>query len=195
MAAAAPPRAAATTGGPDVTTLLGYQTRTGKIYYEVTSFSEGPGTLVYSIAVDSIGRSLPNAYPIPSMPPNDFKAHEQWTQSTIDSLRSSLVQPDTLPRARARVASRILGTRLYSASDDYTRRPQFSIQVDLSVLALSGHAVINTFCTPDLRLAEIFLVPGGTRAIARVVYTGLPYESCYDADTFVLLTLKKLSAR
>jgi hypothetical protein len=113
-------RARATTGGPDVSSFLGYEPRTGKIYFEVTSYSEGPGTLIYSIPADSIGRIPPRPWPPPQLPPNDYKAHDQWTQSTIDSLRASLVQPDTLPRARARLESKVLHVWNFAASDDYT---------------------------------------------------------------------------
>lgn len=128
------------------------------------------------------------------MLPNDLNALEQWTRATLDSLRAALVQPDTLPRSRGHLVSRVLATRTFRTGDDYFRRPEFAIQVDISVLALSGHTVITGFCSPVVRLAEIFLLPGGTRAIARVVYTGLPYETCYDADTYVLLKLNKRSS-
>ncbi|HEV8481532.1 MAG TPA: hypothetical protein VGR66_12125, partial [Candidatus Eisenbacteria bacterium] len=129
--------ARATVGGPDVSSLLGYERRTGKIYFEVTSFSEGPGTLIYSIPADSIGRIPPQPWPQPQLPPNDYKLHDQWTKSTIDSLRAALVQPDTLPRARARLVSSTLQVSTFRASDEYFRRPEFSLQVRLSILALS----------------------------------------------------------
>ena len=52
----------------------------------------------------------------------------------------------------------------------------------------SGKTTVTAFLRPQAQLAEVWLLPGGEAAIARVTYTGIPSGLGLDKDTVVLLT-------
>ena len=52
----------------------------------------------------------------------------------------------------------------------------------------SGHTTVTAFLRPGATLEEVWSVPGGDAAIARVTYTGIPSGIGLAKDTMVLLT-------
>jgi hypothetical protein len=187
--------ATATLGGPDLSSVLGYERESGRLYYEVTSYSEGPETLIYSVAPDSLGLVPPTCLPPPRFDPRDFGAAERWTRATIDSLSGALAHLDTLPRARVQLTSEVLTVGTFRGSSEDASRTEFLVSVHVAVLALSGQTVLATFCRPDVRVAEVYVLSGGATAVTRIAYTGVPWETCYDADVLVPLRLQRGGAK
>lgn len=77
-----------------------------------------------------------------------------------------------------------------SACSDLPIR-KFALQ--LAVEPVSGHGpsgktTVTAFLRPQAQLVDVWMLPGGTAAIARVSYTGLPTGLGLDKDTVLLLT-------
>ena len=90
-------------------------------------------------------------------------------------------------RRALRVASHASGT--LTCSDLPIRK--FALQ--LAVEPVSGHGpsgktTVTAFLRPQAQLADVWLLPGGDAAIARVSYTGMPTGLGLDKDTVLLLT-------
>lgn len=52
----------------------------------------------------------------------------------------------------------------------------------------SGKTTVTAFLRPQAQLVDVWMIPGGDMAIARVSYTGIPSGVGLDKDTVVLLT-------
>ena len=52
----------------------------------------------------------------------------------------------------------------------------------------SGKTTVTAFLRPQAQLVDVWTLPGGEAAIARISYTGIPSGLGLDKDTVVLLT-------
>jgi hypothetical protein len=86
-------------------------------------------------------------------------------------------------RRALRVAS------LHACADQPIRKFALQLLVEpVSGLGPSGKTTVTAFLRPHAQLVDVWTLPGGDAAIARVSYTGIPSGLGLDKDTLVLLT-------
>jgi len=180
--------ARASTGGPQEIRFLGYEQAVRTVFFAVFDFSEsGQEPQIFSIRVDSLGHGAPRWIAPPTFRSSDPRNRVDWAQTMMDSLRGVLTSPDTLSRASSRVRVRPLSEWLISPANSYPRRPQYVVNVAVECAPYSGAMDLSTFCDRHVTLKEVWMIPGSQLAVARLSYTGLPYESCYESDVLLLL--------
>ncbi|MDB4963272.1 MAG: hypothetical protein JWP01_3271 [Myxococcales bacterium] len=90
-------------------------------------------------------------------------------------------------RIVARRALRVAGPT--SCADQPIRKFALQLLVEpVSGLGPSGKTTVTAFLRPHAQLVEVWSLPGGDAAVARVSYTGIPSGLGLDKDTFILLT-------
>ena len=52
----------------------------------------------------------------------------------------------------------------------------------------SGKTTVTAFLRPQAQLVDVWTVPGGDAAVARIAYTGIPSGVGLEKQTVVLLT-------
>lgn len=124
------------------------------------------------------------------------------TPEAIADIRAKIAElaPKLEPVVKTTPEAWMLSTRIVqrralrvagpSACSDLPIR-KFALQ--LCVEPVSGHGpsgktTVTAFLRPQAQLADVWMLPGGDAAIARVSYTGLPTGLGLDKDTMLLLT-------
>ena len=113
----------------------------------------------------------------------------------IAKLGPTLERPVEAPTAAWMLSTRIVQRRALrvigpATSSDLPIR-KFALQ--LVVEPVSGHGpsgktTVTAFLRPQAQLVDVWTLPGGEAAIARISYTGIPSGIGLDKDTMVLLT-------
>ena len=89
------------------------------------------------------------------------------------------------------LSTRIVQRRALKLACDTTPLRKFALQLRVeptSGIGPSGHTTVTAFLDPRAELADVWALPDGGGAIARVTYTGVPSGVGYPKDTVVLLT-------
>ena len=177
--------AKATTGGPEIATILGWSPTEKKIYYIIHFVDESdrsPAVYFLDLASSQPGRAVP-LHLWPEKAP-DYRSID----SKIEALRKKLVPlsapvPDTLGVS---IVTQDVQNKWRDAQGDI--RSKYAMEILISQESLTGRALVTSFCNREILIKEWYKVPESPFAIVNLSYTGLPVETCYTRSAVVLLT-------
>jgi hypothetical protein len=91
------------------------------------------------------------------------------------------------------LSTRVIQRRALKISGRSGEPPIRKFALALAVEPVSGHgpsgrSTVTAFLRPHAKLAEVWLLPGGDHAVARVTFTGVPSGVGQAKDTMILLT-------
>jgi len=118
----------------------------------------------------------------------------QDIRAKIAELAPRLEMPITTTSEAWMLSTRIVQRRaLRVASPGCSDLPIRKFALQLALEPVSGHGpsgktTVTAFLRPQAQLCEVWTLPGGEAAIARVSYTGIPSGLGMDKDTMILLT-------
>ncbi|MDX2092845.1 MAG: hypothetical protein SFX73_33575 [Kofleriaceae bacterium] len=112
-------------------------------------------------------------------------------RARIAQLAPTLERGIEAPSAAWMLSTRIVQRRALRVACSAQPIRKFALQ--LVVEPVSGHGpsgktTVTAFLRPHAQLVDLWTVPGGDAAIARISYTGIPSGLGLDKDTMVLLT-------
>ena len=180
--------ARATTGGPEVATILSWNPTDKTIYYVVHSNDEtAPLPRVYFLDLKSSqpGTAIPfNLSPEKAEGLTDYSS----IYLEIEALRKRLVQlptpvPDTLVLS---ITTRDFQNKWRDVQGDI--RQKYALEILISQESLKGRELVTSFCNREIIIKEWYKIPELPFAIVNMSYTGLPVETCYSRPAVILLT-------
>ncbi|MFN0247229.1 MAG: hypothetical protein ACKV2T_10105 [Kofleriaceae bacterium] len=201
---------------PTLKSSLGYMTSTARVTDDATTLSHRMSLLGVHVnegiayVVEELGENeLPIVYRLWLRGPRQgylVPVHAWYEQGNTPAalafLRANIAElaPKLEPVVKTTSEAWMLSTRIVqrralrvagpSACADLPIR-KFALQ--LAVEPVSGHGpsgktTVTAFLRPQAQLVDVWTLPGGDAAIARVSYTGIPTGLGLDKDTVLLLT-------
>ena len=116
-------------------------------------------------------------------------------RTKIAELAPRLEMPITTTSEAWMLSTRIVQRRALrvGGSNACSDLPIRKFALQLAIEPVSGHGpsgktTVTAFLRPQAQLVEVWTLPGGDAAVARVSFTGIPSGVGFDKDTMVLLT-------
>jgi hypothetical protein len=71
---------------------------------------------------------------------------------------------------------------------DYDMVRRFFMHIELTHQSLEAKFDIIAYCNRRVGVVDWYQVPGENYSVANFTFTGIPFESCYETQTVVLLS-------
>jgi hypothetical protein len=159
-----------------------------RVVYVCEQLSADEAPIAYRLWLDGAraGHLVPiRAWYEHRVDPAEIRARLAAIATTLEPLARTTTEAWMLStRIVQRRALRIAGT-----AAPPLRKYALQLRVEpTSGVGPSGHTTVTAFLRPDAQLAEVWALPDGWGAIARVSYTGIPSGLGLSKDTVVLMT-------
>ncbi len=169
----------ATVGGPDLAEPLGYEPRTGDVFFRIISMNEsGYAPSVLRLKGRGVNRFMPLDWSVEVSEDSMYRARLKSVTRGLRPLRERLTT--TIPQLSQVV---LLDTLRRHGSN----WPRYRTSVRWFNGACEGRVTAETFLDPSLRMIRLYEVPASDRLIGVFSFLGLPYEIGYEVQVPILL--------
>ena len=173
----------ASTGGPQVVRLLGYEAVAERVWYEIEHYDEGADWPAEVRYFDLLGKT-------PSRSIRSLNLERQWRSDTGNWNKNVARFSQRLtPLDATTVLHLALVTRILSAdSTDRGCPPRCRVLVTLRNRGWSWSDTITTFSDSRVVVAGVLRIPSDREEVVVVLaFRGIGYEECYEKQIAVLL--------